>query len=217
MENKKINTHAIICTCPNHGVIPHKFEKYKSLESAEQALKDLRKFYSTYTIKSEFNIVPYFIGYYYKQEQFLKKIRKNRMKKTDPKFIKNEMIEYVNKVAHHHYQHDLNKEITLNRIMFIPFIKDDECIMFIVHIKKDGIISLSHEKYSDKRNLKVQLFHVYRSNDVLRSIKKCKHYNEIVENVKSILNENKEKINSVFNDRPGTRTLLSEISNKLNI
>jgi hypothetical protein len=140
------------------------------------------------------------------------------MNKQDPKFIKDKMVEYIGKVSHHYYQHNANAEKPGNKVIFVPFIKDSEAIMFKIEINKDDkIASIDHERCSSKRCFKGQLFHIWRSPyQTLTSIKKYKRYREIENKAKEYIEENKELLDKYFNEYSGRRNFASSLANHLN-
>jgi hypothetical protein len=135
------------------------------------------------------------------------KIKTKVMNKQDPKFIKDRMVEYVNKVSHHYYQHSKEAEKPGNKVIFVPFIKDSEAIMFKIEINaEDKVVMVDHERCSSKRCFKGQLFHIWRSPyQTLTSIKKYKRYVEIEDKAKDFIENNKDLINEKFNDYTGRR------------
>jgi len=116
------------------------------------------------------------------------------MNKQDPKFIKDEMIKYVEKVSNHHYQHNANKEKPGDRVMYLPYMKDDKCLMIVIGVRKDESLYVSGEFSDRKRTFKEQLFHMYRTYHKLTSVKRYKVYEEIVNKAKQYLKDHEQEI-----------------------
>ena len=110
------------------------------------------------------------------------------MNKQDPKFIKDGMISYVNKVSNHHYATDKSD----NRIIFYPYFKDARCIMFKVSIGTDDKIHIDSAYSSHKRDFKERLFLDRRPYEKIRSIKKYKRYANLFDGVKEYLDSQKD-------------------------
>lgn len=145
------------------------------------------------------------------------KLKTKVMNKQDPNFIKERMNEYVNKVAHHHYQHSANAEKPGSRVIFVPFFKEHEAVMLKVHINSDDkVSSIETEKCSSKRCFKGQLFHIWRSPyQTLTSVKKYKRYVEIENKVKALLKENYDQFYEAFDNYSERRKLVSKFVEQL--
>lgn len=146
------------------------------------------------------------------------KIKTKVMNKLEPNFIKSKVIEYANKVTQHHYQHNGNKEQKGNRIILIPVVIDDLAIIIEAEInKEDKVIHLSSQQGNNKRWLKSQLFHIWRTPYQERtSVKKYKRYVEIENKLKDLISEHHDSIKENYQSYSGLRNVLKDILSKFN-
>jgi hypothetical protein len=112
------------------------------------------------------------------------------MNKQDPKFIKDGMTTYVNKVSSHHYATSRNA----NRIIFYPVFKGDYCIMIKATISVEGEVSIDTQTNRHRKGFRESLFLNNKDNEHHISIKRHKTYDNLFDGVKEYIDEQDEPI-----------------------